>query len=148
MSRIRFALLLAVLSLGLAGCSARGQAFHPSLITASGGNSTIIVYRLSQFTGKAYTADIVLDGQPMGELKNGGFITAAVPPGPHVVEIDKSILETGGRYPTAINAEPGRAYFVRYDQRAVPPLPVVLDGFSIVPPDQAVQELRELRESR
>lgn len=154
MLQIRSALLLAVLSLVLAGCSARGQTFRPELLNPDQGGSKIVVYRVDQFVGGGYTASIVLDEQPMGKLKNGGFIMASVPPGRHVVEIDKSFLETGGRYPTQLFTELGQVYFVRYNQKAswansgTGPIPLVRDGFSIVPLAEALAELQSLKESR
>lgn len=146
--------LVLLAALVLAGCGASGPQFRPELIENSDAMSTIFVYRMSQFVGKGYTASIVLDGQPMGRLKDGGYIYTSVPPGRHVVEIHKSFLETGGRYPTELNTEAGQTYFVRYDQTAQVIgygsglTPMVRDGFSLVPQEQALRELQSLKASQ
>ena len=135
-----------VVAFAVVSCSASGQRFNPGLLEATDNNSKIVVYRVSQFVGGGYTASIVLDGQPMGHLKNAGFIDAAVPPGHHVIEIDKWFWETGGRYPTPLETRPGCAYFVRYDESAK--RLSVVDGFSVVPETRALQELATLKESK
>lgn len=146
-----------LISVALAGCSASGRAFRPAHAVAPTGQGKIFVYRPDQFTGGGYTAKITLDGEVMGRLKNAGYLAASVPPGRHIIEIDKMFFETGGRYPTPIDVEAGKSYFVRYDQRAVfmgtgmSSMPVtggVLDGFNIIPPEDAVKELATLKESR
>lgn len=147
------ALAVVLISAMCAGCGASGQSFQAGLLRLEGGSSKIFVYRLSQFVGGGYTADIVLNGAPMGRLKNGGYISASVPPGRHTIEIDKAFYETGGRYPTSLTTAPGQVYFVRYDQSGgaagtgTGVVPIVRDGFSVVPQAQAIQELEGLKES-
>jgi predicted small lipoprotein YifL len=152
MSYTRYLVLLTVAA--LTACGATGPQFRPELIQVDQQTSKIIVYRLSQFTGKGYTADIVLDGKPMGRLKDGGYIDSLVSPGRHIVEIDKAFLESGGRYPTELHTVTGEAYFVRYDQSGTvavfgaTAVPVVNDAFTVVQEEQALRELRGLKESK
>lgn len=153
MKRIWMLLVLSTIA-ALSGCGASGPQFRQELIRQSNDESTIVVYRFSQFVGKGYTANIVLNGEGMGRLKDGGYIHAAVPPGRHVVEIHKGFLETGGRYPTELNIEAGQTYFVRYDQsgqvfyQGTVAVPLVRDGFSVVPEEQALRELKSLKASQ
>ena len=150
MGRARSFVLLTAAA--LTACGASGPQFLPELIRTGSETSTIVVYRLSQSVGRAYTAEIVLDGKTMGRLRDGGYIRSVVPPGQHVIEIDKAFFETGGRNPTKLNTVAGQAYFVRYDPSAKTGSymhgKIHLDGISIVPQDQALRELQALKESR
>jgi len=148
--------LLTVLALGMIGCSASGQAFHAGLMQTPAGESKIFVYRPDQFVGGGYTANIMLDGQLMGRLRNGGYISASVAPGRHTIEIDKAFYELGGRDPTTFITAVGQIYFVRYDQSAsmmagvpqtLPAVGIFRDGFNLIPAPAALQELKALKES-
>lgn len=137
----------------LSACSAYGQRFNPELMNAAGENSAIVIYRTSATYGILNTPGISLDGHPKGSLKSGGWIGAAVPPGRHAIGIDRWYRQSTDPDPVSLETLPGKAYFVRYDLNGpvVKDVPVTRaiprDRFTIVPREEALQELKTLNQS-
>ncbi len=78
--------LVSVFVLALSSCAASGPAFT-KVAKPDDKNSGVYVYRLSRFYASGAMPPIYLDGQSMGDLKNGGYLFAKVAPGPHVLQI-------------------------------------------------------------
>ena len=89
-------LRLVVLTCLVAGCSASGADFE--LSAAPEGQGIIHIYRVNSFTGYSDAPDVKIDGKLIGTLKNAGFLTATVDPGPHEIEVRVEFMKLfGGR---------------------------------------------------
>jgi hypothetical protein len=75
-----------VVALALSACAASGPMFT-EVAKPSDETSGIYIYRLSRFYASGAVPPIYLDGEELGELKNGGYLFAEVTPGPHVLQI-------------------------------------------------------------
>lgn len=115
----RWMILAAVAGI-LASCattSASGPKFDPAALgPPAPGQARLYVYRDKVFyLAQAPTvaqADITVDGRSVGRLANGGFLTADLPVGPHVVAAASGADRTS-RY---IEIGPGAVYVEVFDK--------------------------------
>lgn len=97
------------LCFALLGCQATGADFTPT--AATGGQGVIYVYRTdtSPFGSDAPTVSI--DGKRIGNLKEVGYLSAAVPPGEHVIEVRVPLVQWFGGRKATVNVRPGTKHY-------------------------------------
>ena len=96
----------------LAGC-ASGEKFSPK--PAAKGKGIVHVYWPTAGLGFGETLSIRLDGQPVGSVKVGGFMSFQAKPGQHTVSLRAPVTpSTWIAPPTAkIRVKAGRAHYVK-----------------------------------
>ena len=104
---------LAAIALCLAalGCRATGADFTPT--AATGNQGVIYVYRAETTLIGIDAPTVSIDGKTIGNLKEAGYLSAAVPPGKHVVEVRTPLVQWFGGRKATVNVTPGsKHYFV------------------------------------
>ena len=76
----------------LSGCGAGGAKFS-GLEKPSHDMAQVYIYRPSAFVQSGNFPDLALDGNPVGQLKNGGFIKFSAPAGDHTLNITGNVLQ-------------------------------------------------------
>lgn len=101
----------AALTLMLTACGTLGPKFTQIDVPAKG-QSKLYVYRVKRFAGSAWSPDVCLNQQYIGELANGSYIAADVPSGKQQIG-----LKMMGEVSTSFFLEiaPNQTYFVRMD---------------------------------
>ena len=77
----------------LAGCAASGQPFS-GFITPQKGNGSVYVYRPEAFVGGAVGFNIKADDEPIGILRNGGYLYKELPTGTHFLSATTELTRT------------------------------------------------------
>lgn len=77
--------VLALLAAIVSGCAASGEYFT-GFQTPEPGRAEIIVFRESALKGSVDKYIVKLDGQEVGVLRNGGWLSLMTQPGEHLVE--------------------------------------------------------------
>ncbi len=108
-------LLAAITAIFLTACAATGKAFIPA---ESPGKelARIYIYRPAYLLQSGIFPSISVDEKPVGDLKNGGFVTFLVPAGQHTLSLSGSFFQWGHptrQYP--IVAEAGRIQYYKLD---------------------------------
>ena len=99
------------LCLALLGCRATGADFKPT--ATSGSNGVIYVYRAETTLIGIDAPTVSVDGKTIGNLKEAGYLAAAVPAGKHVVEVRTPLVQWLGGRKATVNVTPGsKHYFV------------------------------------
>jgi len=93
------------------GCRATGADFTPTAV--SGNQGVIYVYRAETTLIGIDAPTVSIDGKTIGNLKEAGYLSAAVPPGEHVVEVRTPLVQWFGGRKATVNVTPGsKHYFV------------------------------------
>ncbi len=114
-TRIALIAMLAPLALG---CTASGPAFEP-LARRPAGQGIVYIYRPEGRTiGRGETPYVEIEGNYMGMLKAGGYLSATLPPGEHDITVRQSLLFVPTIWDTVtVAVAPGSVSYVRVDQR-------------------------------
>jgi hypothetical protein len=109
---------VAMLALLAAACTADGPAFEP-LSQRPAGQGIVYVYRLEGKTiGRGETPYVEIGGKNLGQLKAGGYLSMALPPGEHEVTVRQALLFVPTIWDTVtVAVAPGSVSYVRVDQR-------------------------------
>ena len=141
-----------VLTLLIAGCSAKGSDFRP--VAAAPGNGVVHIYRTSSFWGYGDAPHVKIDGRKIGTLKNAGFLTAQLAPGTHVIEVRVPLMQWFGGRKAKVSVKPGGKYYFkvasRIDNIAYSPSgPIPTSSFHIQPVSQsrALSEIGQTKSS-
>ena len=136
----------------VAGCSASGADFE--LSAAPEGQGTIHIYRVNSFTGYSDAPDVKIDGKLVGTLKNAGFLTQTVDPGPHEIEVRVEFMKLFGGRKVSVDVEPGQNYYfkvaIQLDDavyNASGPLPISSFHIRRVDADVALAEIKTTKAS-
>jgi hypothetical protein len=102
---------------------------------SEGGRARLYVYRHVAYVGIA-NADVTflhLDGQRIGRIRMGGFISVPISPGQHSLKTTESILggDTGRLFgETSFSATPGSNVYFRYSEGFKTFIPIVIHGIA------------------
>jgi hypothetical protein len=130
----------ALILTSLCGCAATGELFKPG--EGVPGMSSLYIYRENSWTGALLAWDIKLDGEKVAELRRGGYMYTAIPPGSHTV----SVLVSRG-LSLRLATEPNNSYYVAVRSESVFLGVVTIHRFRIepVPESFALYELHDMR---
>ena len=87
------AFLGGITALMLAGCAATGDQFS-EFNTPKKGNGDVYIYRPSQFLGGGVAFTINLNDQPLGVLRNGGYLHKELPTGVSFLSASSEVTRT------------------------------------------------------
>ncbi len=99
----------------LSGCSANGPTFQ-NLAVPTQNKSIVYFYRQAAFYGAANCPNLIINGNKIGCLKNGGFLQIELEQGEHTVLFDKGTWEPDKDLRTNFSVESGKVYFYEYGQ--------------------------------
>ena len=100
----------------LAGCAATGVPFVAQ-DNADLANATVHVYRPARAVNCCVAPYILINDEKRGQLKNGGYMSFVVPPGPITVE---AINESAGfkSLKLTLDGKAGQSYYLRWSAAA------------------------------
>jgi|TARA_R110001583_G_scaffold43838_3_gene139257 hypothetical protein len=113
----------------LVGCTATGPLFN-GVSEARSDKAIAYFFRQAAFYGSGSCPDLVIDGEKIGCLKNGGFFEVILEPGNHLVLFDKGTWEPDKDLRSNITLEKGKIYYYEYGQEMTGAFAV--PGFSMV----------------
>jgi hypothetical protein len=112
----------------------------------------VVIYRPSFSQGSASSLRVTVDDVEYGSLKNGGWLSLAVPPGQRLIKVIQfDIFDRVSS--VSVSAEQGKTVFVRVlpgSFRVVAPAVPVIGSrpVEVVPEEDALKDLSTLKESR
>jgi hypothetical protein len=113
--------LLAILLGVAAGCGSTNStiAFHEEALRGDA-DALLYVFRESAMLGGAVGWNVYLDGQVVGVLKQGAYMTFHLTPGTHAIRVGDSkpdlvhlVAEAAANNPEAFMAKAGQTYYIR-----------------------------------
>lgn len=133
--------VVALLSaLFISGCAASGAKFADEAgVAADKGN--VIVYRPYRFRSGGLYANVYVDDQPVGKLKNAGYLRLDVGSGKHTLRV--------GSQTRVISASDNEKLFFRftYGWSLFAAVDVVTDTLDAVDAKAALEEIKDTKQS-
>ncbi|MDQ6989343.1 MAG: DUF2846 domain-containing protein [Mariprofundaceae bacterium] len=106
-------LWIAIVLAMLGGCGAGGAKFS-GLEQIADNSAQVYIYRPSSFIQSANYPDLALDGQEIGQLKNGGYLRFTVPAGEHNLSVTGNVMMWIHRDRNVpLKLEAGKTYFYK-----------------------------------
>lgn len=154
--RIFIALFMLGALSGLYGCSATGPRFDLTKTEAvSSKESQLYIFRESAFIESGTYPVVLLDGKEIGDLRNGGYITTKLTPGPHELLVQSGGMLRGQwiHSPKRLSfaTEPGKRHYIQVSLRTINTVGNTMYRgvvISIVPDSEALKALSELNLSK
>ena len=127
----------------LAGCTATGPTFSEQSsatpdLKPEPGKALVYVYRLDQFRGSGVTSPFLDNGQQVGSLNRGGYITFQTDPGMHEFRTDVIAVDE----PLTLDVVEGQTYYLKIFTQGVWRM---VFNTVLVPKEEAIIDLREMR---
>lgn len=130
-----FQATIVLLLLLVAGCAANGPRYNND-VNASTEKENLYIYRPYAFLSGALSADVYVDGNYKGTLKNGGFLKLNVSEGGHSIRVGKSSVN----YSLSDN----KSFFrYTYGWALFFSIPIVPETLEAADKDIAIGELKE-----
>ena len=98
-----------VLCLAALGCRATGADFTPTAATS--GQGVIYVYRTDTSPLGSDAPTVSINGKRIGNLKEAGYLSAAVLPGEQVIEVRVPLVQWFGGRKVTVNVRPGSKHY-------------------------------------
>jgi len=148
MMTLRPIIMMALLALLITGC-ATGEKFS-GLESPDKNQAKIYLYRPFNLMQSGVFPDVEIDSKEVGVLKNGGFVTFAVPAGQHTITLSGGFLQWGHSDRNfKLDAEEGKTYFYQLDTTTRQQGTYTMVGYAFfkTEKDVAMEELVKLKAS-